>query len=96
MKAIRRLNLVFLVVSLCLLLAIPVLGIGSAMSNWHGMCYGFTDSQWECPFLEFAKNEMFWASFMFIPPLVMVLAAWLVFHVIRLWISVSRQLRKDA
>lgn len=96
MKTIRRMNLVFLGVSLCLLLAIPVTGIRSAVLNWNGMCYGFTDSQWECPFWEFAKNEMFWASFLFVPPLAVVIGTWLVIHLVRLWISASEQWHKNA
>lgn len=95
MKTIQKMNLIFLGVSLCLLLAIPVLGIGSAVSNWNGMCYGFTDSQWECPFWEFANNEMFWSAFLFVPPLVVVVGAWLAIHLVRLWISVSRQSRRS-
>lgn len=85
MKTIQVINLVFLVVSLILLLAIPVIGISSATANWHGMCYGFTDSQLPCSWWEFAKNEMFWNSLMFIPWLAMTLGIGLIVNIVQ-WV----------
>jgi hypothetical protein len=72
----RIINWVFLALSLCFALAIPVVGIGSTVANWDGMCYGFTDSQLPCSWWEFAKNEMFWNSLMFVPLTVMTLGLW--------------------
>ncbi len=83
MKAVRIINWVFMALTLCFALAIPVLGIGSAAVNWNGTCYGFTDSQWACPFWEFAQNEMFWASFIFTPLTMMTLGMWGVLTMIR-------------
>ena len=83
MKTVRIMNWIFMAASIFLLLASPLLGIGSAFVNWHGMCYGFTDSQWACPWWEFAKNEMFWSAFLFVPLLVMTLGAWLVANLIQ-------------
>jgi hypothetical protein len=81
-KTIRIANWFFLAVSLCLALAVPVLGIVSTTLNWQGICYGFTDGQAPCSWWEFAQNEMFWAAFLFAPLLVLVLAAWLTVNII--------------
>lgn len=83
MKIFCIMNWIFLAAIICLLLAIPVIGIGSTTANWHGMCYGFTDSQWSCPWWEFAKNEMFWSSLLFVPLLVMTLGTWLIVNIIQ-------------
>lgn len=58
---------VFLVLTLLLLLAVPVVGLVSAAFNWEGVCYGFTDGESPCSWWEFARNEMFWAMFIFVP-----------------------------
>jgi hypothetical protein len=90
MKTVRILNWIFLGASIFLLLAIPVMGIGSAAANWQGMCYGFTDSQAPCSWWEFAKNEMFWSSFMFVPLLALMLGVWLVVNIIQ-WVVISNR-----
>ena len=90
MKAIRIVNLIFLGLSLCFLLAIPILGLGSTAVNWHGICYGFTDGQSPCSWWEFTQNEMFWSSFLFIPLLVATLGMWLVWNV-ALWLIRRKQ-----
>jgi len=66
-RAFRIIKLVFLVIGLLLLLAIPVSGLISAAVNWKGVCYGFTDGQWQCSWWEYARSEMFWVMFIFIP-----------------------------
>ncbi|MCQ3937374.1 MAG: hypothetical protein DPW18_10045 [Chloroflexi bacterium] len=83
MKAFRFISLIFLAVSVCFLLAIPVLGFGSTAINWKGICYGFTDGQTPCSWWEFAQNEMFWTSMLVVPLLAMTLATWLIVTIIR-------------
>ena len=83
MKTIRVIHWVFLALTLCFLLAIPLLGMGSAAIHWNGTCYGFTDGQWACPWWEFAQNEMFWAGFLFFPLTIMTLGMWGVLTLIR-------------
>lgn len=83
MKAVRIIKWIFLILGVCFLLAIPVTGISLAWANWEGICYGFTDSQVPCTWWEFAKNEMFWNSLMFVPLTVMNLGAWLVINIIQ-------------
>ena len=83
MKAIRIIHLIFLALALCFMLAIPVLGVGSTAANWDGICYGFTDGEWSCPWWEYAQNEMFWAAFIFFPLIIMTLGLWGMFTVIR-------------
>ncbi|HNH03243.1 MAG TPA: hypothetical protein PLD33_00025 [Anaerolineales bacterium] len=85
MKTLRMINGIFLGLSLCFALAIPILGIGSATINWNGICYGFTDGQVPCSWWEYTQNEMFWASFIFLPLLVMTLLMWGLMNLIR-WV----------
>jgi hypothetical protein len=76
-RAFRIIKLLFLGVALLLCLAIPVIGLASTAINWQGICYGFTDSQSPCPWWEFARNEMFWTSMVFIPFLFLAALAWI-------------------
>jgi len=76
-RAFRIIKLVFLVLGILLCLAIPVAGIVSAATTWEGICYGFTDGQHACSWWEYAGNEMFWASFLFIPLLFVATIVWL-------------------
>jgi uncharacterized membrane protein YjgN (DUF898 family) len=66
-RAFRIVKRIFLVLTLLLLLAVPVVGLVSAAFNWEGVCYGFTDGESPCSWWEFARNEMFWATFIFVP-----------------------------
>jgi len=76
-RTFRIVKLILLALSIVLCLAIPVAGLISTTLNWHGVCYGFTDSQSPCTWWEFARNEMFWSSFIFIPFLFITSLIWL-------------------
>jgi hypothetical protein len=76
-RAFRIIKLVFLALGILLCLAIPVAGIVSTTTSWEGICYGFTDGQHNCSWWEYARNEMFWASFLFIPLLFGATIVWL-------------------
>jgi len=76
-RVFRVIKLVFLVASVLLCLAIPVAGLVSTAAGWKGVCDGFTDGQWACPWWEYARNEMFWASFLFVPLLFAAALTWL-------------------
>jgi hypothetical protein len=82
-RIFRLVKLIFLVASLLLCLAIPVAGLVSTAVGWEGICYGFTDGQAACPWWEYARNEMFWASFIFIPLLFMASLVWMVMSAIQ-------------
>ncbi|MBK7320327.1 hypothetical protein [Candidatus Villigracilis affinis] len=90
MKTFRIINWIFVGLSLCFLLAIPVLGLGSAAINWNGVCHGFTDGQAPCSWWEYTQNEMFWASFIFLPLLVVTLFTWGLMNLIRWGMRVFR------
>jgi hypothetical protein len=77
-RIFRIIKLIFLVLSLQLCLAIPIVGLVSTATSWQGICYGLTDSQHACPWWEYAGTEMFWASFLFIPLLFAASIIWLV------------------
>jgi hypothetical protein len=68
---------IFLGIALLASLSIPVMGLVSTATGWHGICYGFTDGQWPCGWWEYARNEMFWASFIAVPVLLVGLVPWL-------------------
>ncbi|MFL7867943.1 MAG: hypothetical protein AB8I58_03890 [Anaerolineales bacterium] len=76
-RIFRIIKLIFLVLSLLLCLAIPIVGLVSTATSWQGICYGLTDSQHACPWWEYAGTEMFWASFLFIPLLFAAAVIWL-------------------
>jgi hypothetical protein len=76
-RAFRLIKLFFLGASILLCLAIPVAGLVSTAVGWEGICYGFTDGQAACPWWEYAFNEMFWASFLFIPLLFIASLVWM-------------------
>jgi len=82
-RAFRIIKLIFLGLSVLLCLAIPIAGIVSTTTSWEGICYGFTDSQHDCPWWEYAGTEMFWASFLFIPLLFAASVVWLVIALIQ-------------
>ena len=77
-RIFRIIKLIFLVLSILLCLAIPVVGLIFTATSWEGICYGFTDGQWECPWWEYAQNQVFYASFLFIPLLFVASLVWLV------------------
>ncbi|MDX9993400.1 MAG: hypothetical protein RBS68_15270 [Anaerolineales bacterium] len=76
-RKIRILKLIFLVIVLLLCLAVPIFGLVSTATSWHGSCYGFTDGQWQCPWWEYAQTEIFWALMIFIPVLFVLSLAWI-------------------
>lgn len=92
-RAFRLIKLVFLVLSALLCLAIPVAGLVSTALGWEGICYGFTDGQWGCPWWEYARNEMFWASFLFVPLLFLATLAWLAIALVQF---VAQRVRKSS
>jgi len=82
-RTFRIIKLIFLGLSILLCLAIPIVGIVSTAIGWEGICYGFTDSQHDCPWWEYAGMEMFWTSFLFIPLLFAASIVWLVIALIQ-------------
>jgi len=76
-RIFRIIKLVFLALGILLCLAIPVAGIVSTVTGWHGTCQGFNHDYWRCPWWEYAGTEMFWASFTFIPLLFVAAVVWL-------------------
>jgi len=82
-RTFRIIKLIFLGLSILLCLAIPTAGIVSTVTSWEGICYGFTDSQHDCPWWEYAGTEMFWTSFLFIPLLFAASIVWMVIALIQ-------------
>lgn len=76
-RAFRIIKLIFLGISVLLCLAIPVSGLVSTATGWHGTCQGFNHDYWDCPWWEYAGTEMFWAMFLFVPLLFAASVVWL-------------------
>jgi len=93
-RIFRIIKLIFLVTSLLLCLAIPVAGLVSTASGWHGTCQGFNHEVSPCPWWEYAGTEMFWASFVFIPLLFVAGVVWLVMAALQ-FIMAKVQKRKE-
>ncbi len=92
-KTFRIIKLTFLALGILLLLAIPIVGLTSTALTYHGTCYGFTDAQAQCSWMEYASNEMFWASFIFVPLLFLASIAWLIMAAVQ-FIMEMKQKRK--
>ena len=47
----------------------------SSMYYFDGVCYGFTDGNWDCSFLDYLWGELYFAFAFFIPAIGMAFAA---------------------
>jgi len=75
-RAFRIIKLVFLVLGLLMLLAVPVTGLISAAAHWEGVCERQAGEPSPCSWWEFAVKEMFWVMFIFIPYFFAAGVAW--------------------
>jgi len=66
-RAFRIIKRITLLIGLLLLLAVAVIGVVSALTNWQGVCDDVSGGQIACTRLQFALREMFWGAFLFIP-----------------------------
>ena len=66
------------VITILIILAPPILGLASAVFTYHGKCYGFTDGSWDCPWQEYAYDQIFWASLFDLPLSMYLIPSWLV------------------
>ena len=76
-RAFRIIQRIFLISGILLLLTIPITGLVSTALHWEGVCDGSTGGQTACPWWRYALNEMFWATFIFIPFLFLAALTWL-------------------
>jgi ABC-type spermidine/putrescine transport system permease subunit II len=93
-RTFRIIKLILLLLGVLLCLAIPVVGLVSTAVNYHGLCYGFTDGQSACAWWEFARNEMFWSSFILVPLLALASAVWLTMAAVQFIVEMIQK-RKD-
>lgn len=66
-RAFRVVKRIFLILTVLLLIVVAAIGLFSALFNWQGVCDQADGTQAPCSRLGFAINEMFWATFLFIP-----------------------------
>jgi hypothetical protein len=67
-RPLQIIAFLFLGAAILLVLAVPVTATISTLLNWQGICHGFTDGQRPCTWLEFARNQLFWAALLCLPP----------------------------
>ena len=76
-RAFRITKRIILIIGLLLLLAVLLIGIISALINWHGVCEPASGVQVPCSRVQFMLREMFWGVFLFIPYLLIATFAYL-------------------
>ena len=81
-RVFRIIKLIFLIVSILLCLAIPVVGLISTATSWEGVCES-ASGWYACPWWKFAGNEMLWSSFLFIPLLFGAAVVWLLMSAVQ-------------
>ena len=77
-----------------LLIAIPIVGLVSAANTYQGVCLDSANGERPCTWLQYAGNEMFWTSFIFIPFLFLASIVWLVMSAVQFVVEI-RQKRKE-
>jgi len=92
-RIFRNIKLVFLVLSILLCLAIPVVSLISTALNWHGDCnfaLAYTFGQ-PCTWWQFAGLEMLSVSFFAIPVLFLTLLVWLGIMVVQFFVARNKK-----
>ena len=93
-RAFRIIKLIFLILGILLCLAIPIVGLVSTATTFHGICYGFTDGQSQCAWWEYARNEMFWVSFLFAPFLFLASIVWIIMAAVQFIVGMKEKRKK--
>jgi len=82
------------VTGILLLIAIPIVGLVSTANNYQGVCLDSANGEQPCTWMQYAGNEMFWATFIFIPFLFLASIVWLGMSAVQ-FIAEMRQKRKE-
>ena len=93
-RTFRIIKLIFLVTGILLLIAIPIVGLASTVNNYQGVCLEATNGERPCTWIQYAGNEMFWTTFIFIPFLFLASIAWLGMSAVQFVVEM-RQKRKE-
>ena len=90
----RTIFLVMAVATVLILLAPPALVFISANLSYHGICYGFTDGSWSCPWQEYISDAILYSTLLDIPLSLYISPAWLV--ALGLWLYKRRTTESSA
>jgi len=93
-RTFRIIKLIFLVTGILLLIAIPIVGLVSTAKTYQGVCLDSAKGEHPCTWMQYAGNEMFWTTFIFIPFLFLASIAWLGMSAVQ-FIAEMRQKRKE-
>jgi len=93
-RTFHVIKLIFLVTGILLLIAIPIVGLISTTNTYQGFCPDAANGERPCTWMQYAGNEMFWASFIFIPFLFLASIVWLGMSAAQ-FIVAMRQRRKE-
>ena len=93
-RTFRIVKLIFLLAGILLLIAIPIVGLVSTTHSYQGVCLDPVNGEHPCTWMQYAGNEMFWASFIFIPFLFLASVVWLGMSAVQ-FVAQMRQKRKE-
>ena len=84
----RKLFSIMAIITILVLLAPILLGLGLAVFTYHGKCYGFTDGSWACPWRKYVSDQVFWSVWLDVPLGIFLSASWLA--ALGLWVYQRR------
>ena len=93
-RTFRIIKLIFLVTGILLLVAIPIVGLVSTANTYQGVCLDSTNGEHPCTWMQYAGNEMFWATFIFIPFLFLASIVWLGMSAVQFVVGMGKK-RKE-
>ena len=93
-KAFQIIKKIFLVTGIVLLIAIPIIGFVSTANHYQGVCLDSVQGEKPCTWMQYARSEMFWASFIFIPFLFLASIVWLLMSAAQ-FVAEMKQKRKE-
>ncbi len=83
MKNLQKTRRILLFAMFLILIAIPIIAAYFTITGWEGMCYGFTDGSWACPWTEFFTNQLGYVFVFAFLPLIFVGGFWLAMTIIQ-------------
>jgi hypothetical protein len=83
MKNLQKTRRILLIIILLILVAIPTIAAYFTITGWDGICYGFTDGSWACPWTEYFGNQLGYAFVFAFLPLIFVGGFWLALTIIQ-------------
>mgnify|MGYP006921650964 CR=1 FL=1 len=84
MKTLTLIRRILLGMLALMLFAIPTVALIATTTSWDGICYGFTDGSWACPWREYFSNQLGYMALFSLTPLLCLGGLWLVLTLVSL------------